>query len=263
MLRIKVTANIKQEECAAVQREFSTRGEWALDREKYNSSDGESSLVLDCKDEIAFGPKMFAASIRTGNRKSVELSSKSGKHSFLSPGRYGQGFDHWDGDPWSPDSTKIAIFDFLQHGSVGSGGGSLFTVSSGRWTRFVDGPGIFSHHMWSPDGGHYLFRDMKNWHILNAMTGETQHLATVNRYPCHAYFLSADRVLIIEDSVRIVSAQSLELLAEESKSEELRSSDRYSLFDSKRNRVLVGVGTSIRDIVTCRSWYAVGAVETD
>lgn len=262
MLGIKITANVTQDECAAVQRKFSARGEWTWDCETYHSPDGESNLVFDFKDEIASGPKMFAASIRAGNGKSVELSSKSGKRNFLSPGRYGQGYDHWDGDPWSPDSSQLAIFDFLQRGSDGSGGGSLFTVSSGKWIRFVDGPGIFSHHMWSPNGEHYLFRDMKNWYILNTMTGQTRHLAAVNRYPCHAYFVSADHVLIIEDSIRIVSVQTLELLAQDGGSAmELGGADRYSLFDSKRNRVLLGVGTSIMEIVTCRTWYSIEAVE--
>jgi hypothetical protein len=258
---LKITANVTQEECAAVQREFFTRGEWTLDRERYNSPNGESALVLESKGEIAFGPRMFAAYIRTENEKSVELSSKSGKHSFLSPGRYGQGYDHWDGDPWSPDSNQIAIFDFLQRQPSSFGGGSLFDVSSGKWTRFADGPGVWSHHMWSPTGGHYLFRDLKNWHILDATTGKSRHLAAVNRYPCHAYFLSADHVLLLEDSFRIMSVKALELLAEESHPDvDLHASDRYSLYDSKRNRVLLGVGTSIGEVVTCRKWYAIEMV---
>lgn len=263
MPSLKITASVTQEECAAVQREFSTRGQWTLDRETYNSPNGKSTLVLDCKNEIAFGPMVFAASVKTADKKSVKLSSKSGTNSFLSPGRYGQGYDHWDGDPWSPDSSQIAIFDFLQRGSGGIGGGSLFSVSSGKWTRFADGPGVFSHHMWSPSGEHYLFRDLKSWYILNATTGQSRHLAAVNRYPCHAYFLSADHVLLIEDSFRIMSVETLELLTEESHPDVELGTDRYSLYDPKGNRVLLGVGTSIGEVVTCRKWYAIEVIEMD
>lgn len=264
MPRLQITANVTQEESTAVQREFSMRGKWTVNSENYNSPNGASVLVLESRDEVAFGPKIFSASITTGNNKSIELSNKSGKHRFLSPGRYGRGYDHWDGDPWSPDSSKVALFDFLQREPGSLGGGSLLNVSTREWTRFADGPGVWSHHMWSPTGDHYLFRDLKNWYILNATTGQSRHLAAVNRYPCHAYFLSADHVLILEDSSKVLSVETLEVLTEEKhRDAELYTSDRYSLYDPDGNRVLLGVGVSIGEIVTCRKWYAIAIVERD
>lgn len=260
MPSLKITADISQDESTAVQHEFSSRASWTWDREEYIAPNGKAMLELQLRDEIAFGLRLFSASIKTRDGNSVELSSNVGARKFLSPGRYGQGYDHWDGDPWSPDASQIAIFDFRRHGADGFGGGNLFDVASRKWTRFADGSGVLSHHMWSPNGKHYLFRDMKDWYILNITAGKSRRLSSINQYPRHAYFLSENHLLVIDKSLRILSTESLELLAEENHPELERSSDRYSFYDAKSNRILMGIGTSIRDVVVCDKWYAIEAV---
>ena len=115
--------------------------------------------------------------------------------------------------------------------------------------------------MWSPKGGFYLFRDLSKWWITDVSSSEARILTDVNRYPRHAYFLSEQSVLVINKSFQLLSLPMLDVLAEEGHAAlEGSPNDRYSLYDAKRNRVLFGVGTSIKDVVTCDKWYAIEAI---
>jgi len=261
MPSLRITTGVSQEESTAVQRRFLTRGSWTQERESYFSPNRELILGLELKTETASGLRLFAASLETRSGRRSTVSGNKLSKQFLSPGRYGRGYDHWNGSPWRPDSSQIALFGFDANGSRGYGAGSLFDVSSRKWTRFSEGPSLLSHHMWSPTGEYYLFRDMRNWYLLDVKIGQSRRLSEVNGYPRHAHFVADDLILLMEDSFRVISAENLDLLAEESHPEINNvGSDRYSFYDDESNRVLLGVGTSILDFVISDNWYAIEVI---
>lgn len=258
MATLQIQGNVSQEESSAVQRSFDTRGQCTGERETYISPDRKSTLDLEFDSEIPFGPRLFTGNLRS--KEGVQSSLWRGMQSprFLSPGCYGRGYDHWSGDPWSPDSRQIALFRFKGSKAAAVGEGGFLDVDSKRWIPFWESTGILSHHMWSSRSTYYLFRDLKSWYVLTVSSKQIRHLSIVSDYPRHCYFVSDKYVLLLEGNCRVLSAESLELLCERDFSEiSAAGTDVYSLYDPGNDRVLFGVKASIRDVVFCEKWYAV------
>lgn len=243
----------------AAQRYFHARADCDSKHERYISPNGEFVLELELKEELRFGPKLFSATVNSakGDRPPWKIKSSL----FISPGCLGRGYDHWSGEPWNHDSSRVVLFEFSSKGGEGKGKGSFFDLEQQGRREIATASGQLSHHMWSPQSRYYMFRDQRHWHIFDLARSESRVLATLNDYPRHCYFTSDDQILLLEDSLKLISTESLKILDEQPWAHSSqRQTDRYSFYDPIERRVLIGFKVSIGQFISAREWNSIEVI---
>lgn len=246
-------------EVATIQERFLATGTFDAGRETYRSPDGRSVLVLAAHSEQPFGAVLFKATVRgTGgsSKRAVRLKGRL----FVSPGRFGAEYDHWSGSPWSEDSNRVALVEVRKpksyevHVFDREGGGDQTLARDGE---------IFAHHMWSPDGAHYLYRDRSSWHLHSFADGRAAVVSTGHRFPKHCYFVRGGAgLLLVEDEdlvARLMTCEPLKQVAERPVAPLLKPGEKvtFSLPHPETDRVFLGVNPRFERVPTCERWLAI------
>jgi hypothetical protein len=219
-------------------------------------------MELLLSEEKHFGPKLFTVAIVSENDDRLTLRKRlsPSPRKVFSEGCYGRGFDHWAGDPWSPDSRHVVLFQADVSGGTVKTSASLFDVARRQWTEILSLPEVASHHMWSPGGTSYLFRGASTWHLIDLGNLRARVVGKMfGDYPRHCYLISEEHILLLEGSCKLLSVKSLETIWEEPLPDDptLRA---YSLFDPTNRRVYLGINPSLvvpslNEFVTAARWY--------
>jgi hypothetical protein len=157
--------------------------------ETYVSPDGQCRMVLTPTGDTAFGPTYFEARLLAPNRREGRLRGY-----FLSPGRFGRGFSQFGGNPFSPDSTRVALVA-VDSRSANFQGQVLKTGSGDKgWDYRVSGPLL--HHSWSPSSNFWLAQQYGTWLVFNPPSQTPLRIAVGTRsFPKHAAFCESDLLM--------------------------------------------------------------------
>jgi hypothetical protein len=257
---IKIVPNVDESEVLALQHQFASRAPCSWQSETYVSNTGDLSLALVYEGELRFGPAFFSAAIKSvSQNQSGKTLRKFRFQKFLSPGCFGQKFDYWAGDPWSGDDKHLALVEVETKSSPRSKALILDTDGGKRTLKELEG--ILAHGMWSRNSQYYLYRDFRNWYHYNLSTKTSSVIFQGTSFPRHCYFIGKQGlILLLEDSYRIMSSDSLRILCQLPLEENEVKADRYSLYDPFHDRVLVGINPTFRRAgihVRCEKWKAI------
>jgi hypothetical protein len=261
--RVQIVSDVSPQDALSVQQRYFSRGNWTENRETYRAPDGQNFLDLSLKEEKRFGPALFNAAIvsEDGHRFNLSRHFNLSRIQVFSSGCYGRGFDHWAGDPWSPDSSKVALFQADVTNRAVNTTAAYFNVAEREWSEIISSPTMLSHHMWSPSGRNYLYRSLDTWFLVNNESLAVRPVGkSAWKYPKHCYFVSDDYILMLEGRCRLLTTESLDVVWDTPLPEDV-GSGAYSLLDPANGRVFLGVNPSLAipplsELVTASKWYA-------
>ena len=261
MANIRVIPNVDESEVAALQRYFASRASCDRQSESYISPGGGLALALTYEGELRFGPAFFSAEIKTRKQgQNGEILSKLRFRKFLSPGCCGQKFDYWAGDPWSGDEKHLALVE-VKTSSRAKSKALIFNLHSRNWSLLREFEGILAHGMWSQSNQYYLYKDFRNWYRYCVVTEKNDIVFQGASFPRHCYFVGKEGlILLMEDSYKLISPDSLSTLSLMPFEEEEIKANRYSLYDPINGRVFVGVNPTFPTAgmhVRCEKWKAI------
>ena len=227
--------------------------------EKYFSPDGKLCLLLKKIEEVPFGPTLSTGEIYSvGNNNELCrcLFSFKGRM-FLSPGAYGQNFDHWAADPWSYNSEYLALVEV-------SGNKQprykvfIFSIHNKRFIDIKKETHPLSHHMWSANNDMYLFRSMTTWYLYFFQTDKHIEIYQSSSFPKHCYFMKGLENLVLLDNniIMIISINTLDIIATKSLDKSLNENEmiEYSIYNPQDGNVVCGVNPKYGELVKSEKW---------